>query len=521
MHIIPYPNGEWIGKEEVLSLPKKLTVDYGDFATYCTEMYAIRSGASVQRAEANATIQLLRSDELAPEEYHISINDNIKIHAATEQGVIWALATLFLGSKDGSCKMGELQDKPRYQHRGFHLDCARHFFSVDTIERIIDVAGLSKLNFMHWHLTNDQGWRIESEQYPLLTKDGEYYSKEDIKRIILHARKCGIEIIPEVNIPGHTSAILAAYPQFGCSGEPVPLRTCCGIFPTILCGGKDETLTFIKDILSETAELFPGKYFHAGGDEAPKSEWKKCPHCASRMAENNINEFEELQGWLLSQMAAHLQTLGKRTLCWNDGFLDKNFSDNVIVQQWTSDLEKNYTLPYWEAGGEVIFSDSRHCYFDYPLGLTDLEKVYSYVPRLDETDCADAPNTLGIESCLWTESIVTTEQLGEKLFPRLFAIAEIAWSNTRNYARFADDLSVMFDYLDKHGVSYTTLADANPVGKVRKKQIENFLLAAIKDKGQSEDSEKVDIRFLLRLLFKYFGIGAIAVLYRMIKAARK
>ena len=331
MHIIPYPNGEWIGKEEVLSLPKKLTVDYGDFATYCTEMYSIRSGMSVQKAEEDAVLTLRRNSTLAPEEYHISVNGHIKIYAATEKGVIWALTTLFLCSKDGSCKVGEIQDKPKYSHRGFHLDCARHFFRVDTIENIIDVAGLSKLNVMHWHLTNDQGWRIESERYPLLTKDGESYSKSDIKRIVLYARKCGIEIIPEINIPGHTSAILAAYPQFGCFGKTVPIRTCCGIFPTILCGGKDETLTFIKDILTETAELFPGKYFHVGGDEAPKSEWEKCPHCASRMAENNITEFGELQGWLLSQVAAHLQTLGKRTLCWNDGFLDKNYSDNVIV----------------------------------------------------------------------------------------------------------------------------------------------------------------------------------------------
>ena len=517
MQIVPYPNGEWIGEEDVLPLPEKLTVDYGDFETYCTEMYAIRSGASVQKSEESAVIQLIRRLDLAPEEYHISVNNNIKIYAATERGVIWAFTTLFLCSKDNSYKAGEIQDKPQYSYRGFHLDCARHFFNVDTIEGIIDAAGLAKINVMHWHLTNDQGWRIESEQYPLLTKHGEYYSKTDIKRIVLYARKCGIEIIPEINVPGHTSAVLAAYPQFGCFEKIVPIRDCCGIFPTILCGGKDETLTFVKGILTETAELFPSQYFHTGGDEAPKSEWEKCPHCASRMADNNIANTGELQGWMLSQIAAHLQALGKRTLCWNDGFLDKNYGDNVIVQQWSTEMKKNYTLPYWKSGGEVIFSDSKYCYFDYPMALTSLKKTYSYVPKLDKTDCSKGENTLGIECCLWTESVETPEQLGERLFPRLFAIAEIGWSNNRNYDRFANNLTIMYDYLDKHGISYTPLSDSNPTGKVRKQQIENFLFAAIKDKGKSEDSVKLDVLFVIRLLFKLFGIGAIPVLYRIIK----
>ena len=520
MGIVPNPNGPWVEAKGSLQLPKICTVNYGGFATYCTEKYFERSGIFMEEVTESAVLQLIRDATLAPEEYHIRVDSGIRITAATEKGVIWALTSLFLETQNGVHKQGELKDKPRYSFRGFHFDCARHFFSVETVERILDVAGLSKLNHMHWHLTNDQGWRIESTRYPLLTSTGSYYTQTDIRRIVSYARKCGIEIIPEINVPGHTSAILAAYPQFGCFEKTVPLRASGGIYPVILCGGKEETLTFIKNILTETSELFPCEFFHVGGDEAPKTEWEKCPHCKTRMEENNITEIEELQGWLLSQVSAHLASLGKRTICWNDGFLESNFSDNVIVQYWTKNVKTNHAATYWKQGGNVIFSDALHCYFDYPIAMTNLKRVYSYVPKLDKTNCSDAKNTLGIECCLWTEGIETPEQIGQRLFPRLFAIAEIGWSKQRNYANFEQNLAVMLHYLDKQGLSHMPLSESNLKGKARREQVAQYFMAVSEHLGTSEGSVALDRKFLLKTMFKIFGLSAIPLFMILLKGQK-
>jgi len=517
MCIVPKPNGEWSDCSGNWKAPEVLSVNYGDFETYCTDIYAARSGITLQESAKEASLQLVRDKTFAAEEYEIAINSNIKITAATEKGVIWALATLFLGTKDNSHKCGRLHEQPKYAHRGFHLDSSRNFISVETIKSILDAAGLAKINVFHWHLTDDQGWRLESTQYPLLTKDGPFYTKEEVRQVVSFAQKCGIDIIPEINVPGHTSAVLAAYPQLGCFNKEVPVQTGAGIFPIILCGGKDEALTFIKDILTETAELFPGEFIHVGGDEAPKTEWEKCPHCAARMAENDILDLNDLQGWLLSQTTEHLKKLGKRAICWNDGFTKRNFADNVVIQQWKDEVSENLTLQHWQKGGEVIFSDVLYCYFDYSIAVISLKKVYNYFPKSQKTNCADAKNTRGIECCLWTENFKTPEQLGKELFPRLFAIAERGWSNHSNYANFEQNLITLLSYLDKNNVSYTSLANANPKGKARRQGIEEFLLRFFQVRAVSADGIKFRKNHIFKRVFKACGLDAIPVILKLMK----
>ena len=517
MCIVPKPNGEWSDCDGNWKVPDVLNVDYGDFETYCTDSYGVRSGVTLQENAKGASLQLVRNKVFAPEEYELTIKDTVKITAATEKGVIWALTTLFLGTKDKSHKCGTLHDQPKYSHRGFHIDSSRHFFSVETIKSVLDVAGLAKMNPFHWHLTDDQGWRLESSKYPLLTKNGPFYSKEEIREVVSYAQKCGIDIVPEINVPGHTSAVLAAYPQFGCFGKEVPIRKGAGIFPIILCGGKDETLTFIKDILTETAELFPGELFHVGGDEAPKAEWRKCPHCAARMKEHDITDFNDLQGWLLSQITEHLKQLGKRTICWNDGFNKRNFDNNVINQQWTDNVPENLTLQYWQQGGEIIFSDVLYCYFDYSIAVTSLKKVYKYSPKSQKINCADAKNTRGIECCLWSEDVRTPEELGKQLFPRLFAIAERGWSHESNYSRFEGNLPPVLAYLDQHNISYTPLIDANPKGKARRQGIDDFLTSFVQLRAISADGVKGNMTHIYKRIFKACGLDALPTIFKLMR----
>ena len=516
MNLIPYQNEPWRGTQGQWQLPDPCTVHYADFASYCTNAYSARCGVVMQPGGKDAALHLIRDTKLRSEEYFITVSKSVTITSATERGVIWALTTLFLGTDNGAHECGSINDAPRYRHRGFHFDSARHYFTVETLESVLDTAGLVKMNTMHWHLTDDQGWRIESEQYPLLTQGGAFYTKEEIRRVVEFAKTRGIDVIPEIDLPGHTSAVLAAYPQFGCFNKNVPLRTGGGIFPIILCAGKDEALLFIKDILTETAELFPYGIFHIGGDEAPKSEWEQCPHCTARMEAHGITELEDLQGWLMVQAVEHLKTLGKRAMCWCDCLAARDFPRDVLVQQWMELTKESRTLPFWRAGGEVVFSDGPYCYFDYPVAVTSLKKAYSYRPAIRGTDCSKAANTRGVECCLWTENVETPKQLGRMLFPRLFATAEVGWSRTHDYARFERSLTRMLAYLDSHGIHYSTPADANPTGKERKRQLELFFSAVSSQDAASEGSVDTDMVSLIRLLRMVFGLKDLPLILRFL-----
>ena len=335
---------------------------------------------------------------------------------------------------------------------GFMLDVSRHYMPVDHILKLIDAAKLCGLNTMHWHLTDDQSWRIEIKKYPALTQVGSRrgsshfgrvsetenncgcYTQEEIRRVVDYAGKQGIDVVPEIEIPGHASAMLAAYPQFGCRREVTrngllseidmpysyEVMTIPGIFPNLICAGKDEALQFLKDILDEVAALFPGPYVHIGGDEALKLHWRRCPDCQRRMKEEGIEDEEALQRWLVLQMGEYLGKKGKKVIVYNECLAGGMLSEHFIVQHWLgNDAE---TAAFLKQGGKVIRSDTRHYYYDYAYSTTDVYDIFS-APDIPAYAVGAEENLIGMECMLWTERITNLDRACYQLFPRLSAAA--------------------------------------------------------------------------------------------------
>ena len=331
---------------------------------------------------------------------------------------------------------------------GFMLDVSRHFMSVEDVLKLLDAAAVCGVNTMHWHLTDDQGWRIEIKKYPRLTQVGSvrgdsffgavsetehncgYYTQEQIRRVVAYALERGIQIIPEIEIPGHASAMLAAYPQFGCgrevlrNGETVEIElpydrhvvNIGGIFPNLICAGKEEAIRFLKDILDEVTDLFPAPYVHIGGDEALKLHWRRCPHCQKRMRREGLKNEEELQRALVLQIGAYLAEKGKQTIVYNDclagGILPKHF----IVQQWLGNHRA--TAEFMKSGGKVIRSDTQHFYYDYAYSTTSPYDIWNAPAVPDYAEGAE-DGLLGVECMLWAERITNLNRAGTMLFPRL------------------------------------------------------------------------------------------------------
>lgn len=353
-------------------------------------------------------------------------------------------------------------DYPEYDWRGLHLDESRHFFGMKTVKRYLKWMAVLKLNRFHWHLTDDQGWRIESKCFPLLTNIGAYrreadgsvyggfYSQDEIREVVAYARSLGIEVIPEIDLPGHSLAMLAAYPSLACfPGEFSPLST-WGISEDILCPGKDESLAFLEELLGEMAELFDGQYFHLGGDEAPKSRWKRCPLCQARIKSQSLAGEEELQSWLISRLVARLEACGKQLIGW-DEILDGSLDAGPIVMVWRGD-GKDAAHKASENGNRFILCPNRICYFDWKAapdlpgahGISSLENVYFWEPaRYGRKELC-----LGGQANLWTEYIHTHQELKQMLFPRVFALSERLWNNKPNYSDFLKRESNMEHYFE-------------------------------------------------------------------------
>ncbi|MBO5535045.1 MAG: family 20 glycosylhydrolase [Clostridia bacterium] len=338
-----------------------------------------------------------------------------------------------------------------FEHRGFMLDVCRHYMSVRNIKRLLDAAQICGMNRMHWHLTDDQGWRIQIKQYPLLTgvgahrgqsyfgvfsgienNDG-FYTHREIREIVEYATERGIEIIPEIELPGHAGAMLASYPEMGCrrtvysrDGERVidrPYRSqvevSAGIYPDLLCAGKDQSLQFIRNILDEVIELFPYDMVHIGGDEAIKLRWRRCPDCQARMKDLGIETEEELQRWLVLEVGRYLHSRGKKTVVWCDVLAGGPLPDYFVVQQWMGESEA--TRAHLASGGKVIVSDTQCYYLDYPYGVTDLHDVWQY-PRIPSYAEGYESGILGLESPLWTEYVTSIDRAAFMLFPRMIGI---------------------------------------------------------------------------------------------------
>ena len=332
---------------------------------------------------------------------------------------------------------------------GFMLDVSRHFMPPEDVCRLLDAAALCGVNTMHWHLTDDQGWRVEIRKYPLLTQVGSrrgathfgrvsetenncgYYTQEQIRSLVAYARERGIQIIPEIDIPGHASALLAAYPQFGCrrtvvgAGEEetvveapydYQVLTTGGIYPNLICAGKDEALRFLEDILDELTELFPAPYVHIGGDEALKLHWRRCPDCRRRIRQLGLKDEEDLQRWLVLEVGKYLAGKGKRTIVYNDCLAGGLLPEYFVVQQWLG-MEQE-TREFLESGGTVIRSETNHYYYDYAYSDIDVHTIWS-APRIPAYAQGLEAGLVGVECMLWTERVTNLAQAARMLFPRL------------------------------------------------------------------------------------------------------
>lgn len=327
-------------------------------------------------------------------------------------------------------------------YRGFMLDSVRHMQTVDEIKKLIDAIALLKFNKFHWHLTDDQGWRFESEKYPLLNTVsavrpysdfgrsmvnepyGRVYTKDEMRHIVSYCAEKGIEVIPEFDMPGHTSALLSAYPELSCSGEEVKIKTHQGIFKDVLCLAKEETFNMVTDIIDEFLEIFPSKYLHIGGDEAPSDHWKACPDCQRLMRESGVKTYSEYQNLFMNKVIAYLESKGRHAIVWNEASRGENLDKRAIVQYWKEDSKP--TVKYLNEGGKAILSPFSYCYFDYDYSITPLNRVYSLEATLPGLTGKGQKNIIGIEAPIWTEYIDNNERLEELLFPRIIAVSQIA-----------------------------------------------------------------------------------------------
>lgn len=372
-----------------------------------------------------------------------------------------------------------IRDQPRFAYRGMHLDCGRHFFPVSFIKEYLDMMARYKFNTFHWHLTEDQGWRIEIKKYPRLTSigsqrtetvighntgkyDGQpyggYYTQEDIRDIVRYASDRYITVIPEIEMPGHSLGALTAYPLLGCTQGPYAVATRWGVFPDVYCPGKESTFQFLENVLDEVMELFPSHYIHIGGDECPKDRWKTCPYCQQRIKDLGLKNEEGLQSYFVGRIEKYLNAHGRAIIGW-DEILEGGLAPNATVMSWRG-----------EAGGiaaarqhhDVIMTPGNWCYFDHaqshspeePLnigGYLPLSKVYGYDPVPAALSPDERKYIIGVQANLWTEYIPSVSQLEYMIMPRMLAMAEVAWTDPaqKNYADFSRRLPGQLAFLDQ------------------------------------------------------------------------
>ncbi len=351
-------------------------------------------------------------------------------------------------------------DAPRFAYRGVMLDCCRHFWSVAQIKKLLDQMAVLKLNVFHWHLSNDQGFRIESKLFPELNtisswrkldecdpivwKDsaklgqvyGGYYTQAEIREIVAYAKERFIDVIPEIELPGHSTAILAAHPELSCTGEPMDVASSFGVWDRIFCPGKEETYQFLFALLEEIIPLFDSRYFHIGGDEAPKSAWKSCPHCRAVMEKEGYTNYEQLQVHFTNRIIAFLKERGKTPIVWNESATVDGLDEAAVIQYWMEMAPgPSYIPKEFPKGRKVIFSNQCQFYADYSYAETPLRATLNFEPNVKGTPVPEE-NVLGIECPLWTEWLAEDADMEKMLWPRLLAVAECGWTRERNTEDF-------------------------------------------------------------------------------------
>ena len=516
--LIPFPNeiheqegtievtDEWtiISSKKYVHLSKYMTQLFSnkielhlktEFSDEENKTHSIKSAAVILLSlDSHLTFSSGSSDQ--NEGYNLQIQpDQIKITGKTDCGVFYGIQSLFqllLQNKDTFVNFILpcicIQDYPRFPYRGFMLDVGRHFHSVKQVKELLDIMALFKLNKFHWHLTEDQGWRIEIKQYPKLTEIGSerddtqiggflskkyrgeghkgYYSQTEIKDVIAYASERFIEVIPEIDLPGHSRAALAAYPEMSCKKEALPVSPKFGIFPTIFCGGQEKTYTFLFNILNEIVDLFPSSIVHIGGDEAPKKYWKSCPACQAKIKEEKLQNENELQAYFTNRLGEYLASKGKSLMGWNE-ITSSKLRKDAIIQFWIKG--ESEVINAMEKGHRLVNSHFFHYYLDYKYCMHPLKKVYNYEPLFSDVSKEAKKNLIGIESPLWTEWVPNRSRLHYQAFPRLFAMAESAWTITenKNYKRFKANLKLNYPWMQRLGINLPPFSKIDPHGLSR------------------------------------------------------
>ena len=494
--IVPYPNHLEAGRETYRVTDRPVTCDSRTdertqravvgFAARLATVTGGTNPVTVADEMPASGIRFVTDESLPAEGYELNVDgEGIEVRASQFPGFLYALQSLgqllpaaVYGTEPAPDAAWEvpcvkIADAPRFAYRGMHLDVARHFFSVDEVKRYIDVMAIHKLNTLHWHLTDDQGWRIEIKRYPELTAVGSirkatvvrkewgtydgtpyggFYTQDEIRDVVKYAADRGVTVIPEIDLPGHMLAALTAYPELGCTGGPYEVWGRWGVADDVLCPGREKTFEFLEGVLTEVMELFPSEYIHIGGDECPKVRWEKCPRCQAKIRQLGLKDDGEhtaehyLQSYVTDRIGKFLARHGRRIIGWDEILEGRAPSDAVVMSSRGSEGG----IAAAKLGHDVIMTPNSHFYFDYyqsldtdaePFGIggyIPMEQVYSYDPAFPELTPEQQRHILGVQANLWTEYVLSDEHLEYMLLPRLAALSEVQWClpETKDWNRF-------------------------------------------------------------------------------------
>ena len=508
-NVIPVPAEIVMGQEGAFALVDGTKIFYPEanekmqrnaefLAEFLKELTGLQLVPEVG-TEGNGIVLQVVANEAQPEGYTLKVTANqVSITGGSEAGVFYGIQTLRKSvAESNGAKVTlpavEITDAPRFGYRGTMLDVSRHFFPVDSLKRYIDMLALHNINRFHWHLSEDQGWRIEIKSRPLLTEKGSkrketvigrnsgkydgipyegFYTQEEAKEIVKYAADRYITVIPEIDMPGHMMGALHAYPELGCTGGPYEVWTQWGVSDEVLCAGNDATLRFIEDVLTEIVEIFPSEYIHIGGDECPKTRWKSCPKCQARIKALGIKgdkqhtAEEYLQSFFISYAEKFLNAKGRQIIGW-DEILEGGLAPNATVMAWRGE---NYAYEAARQNHDAIMSPTSYLYFDYyqtkdtenePLaigGYVPVERVYSFNPQPDVLTPEQQKHIIGVQANLWTEYVPTYSHVEYMLLPRMAALCEVQWSlaSKKNYEDFLTRLPQLVDIYDVKNYNYAT-----------------------------------------------------------------
>jgi len=365
-----------------------------------------------------------------------------------------------------SLPCGHITDQPRFKWRGLLIDCSRTFQTTACLKRYIDLLAFHKMNVLHLHLTDDQGWRMEIQSHPELTLFGSqfeekyhdsvgYYTQNDLRELLAYATERHVLLVPEIEMPGHCLAALKAHPELSCTGGPFeiyPFFKGPPIQENVFCAGNARVFDLLEEVLAEVIAIFPSPFIHIGGDEVPKVNWQKCPKCQARLKAEGLKNEDELQSYFIRRMAKFLASRNRRLIGW-DEIMDGGLAEGAAVMSWRG-MEAG--IEAIRRGHDVVFSPTSHCYFDYGYSHISLEKTYSFEPMLEGLSPEQTPHILGVQANMWTHLARSDDALDEQVFPRLVALAEVGWSprSGRDWRDFSERMETHYERLDRLGVKY-------------------------------------------------------------------